>query len=822
MAGRRMKFLLVLFCPFLLSRGYAQSQTCPVNSNFSSGYLTHWEAFTGNNRDGNGPTSIKLIYDSTTVAPAGTRGAKTIYEYQLPSVAAIQVITRRGGIDPFGSFPTIPIINGYAYGYSVLLGSTAVSRGNAGNGGNGVEGGYTRGIRYNIKVPAGPPGEPYTMTYAYAMVLENGTHNSSNQPLFSATLKAHDSIITCASPSYYLPTSDNANTHGTGATLDTAEAVREGFSLSPMRSPNASPTGIGNLQDIWTKGWREVTFDLSPYRGQQVILSFESDNCIPGGHFAYAYIALRDNCAGLLISGDTVACANSSTVYSIPALGGGTYDWTFPPGWTVKAGGADSNIVNVLVGGQGGRIIVHEINGCADLRDTITVKTTPPTIAGELAGGVPVCTGENANVLLLNGHQGNILNWLSTTDGIDYQSLPVTGTRYTAVNLTTTTTFKAVVQNGPACNVDTSGGTTIRVDQLSVGGELGPSRYTLCKDQDKEAILSLSGQTGDILNWQLSGDGIAWNDFSPSDTAASYTLPVLTLPTRYRAIVKNGVCPADTSSIAFIDLVSALFPKAVTEPADTTICYGTAASLHAVINTGTNYSWSNPATLTNMGDGLVRYTPFLIDAEAAPLTTTLYVLSTLNEGCPNQRLDSMLVQVLSPILVNAGKDTAVVFNQPLQLSASSNTPDANQFLWSPATGLSDPNIPDPVGTYNAGTDSVRYLVKASDANGCYGQTSILVRVFKTAPDIFVPNAFTPGKSSNSLFRPVPVGIATLHYFRVYNRWGQLMYNTVRMGEGWDGSAGGRIQDGGTYVWMAEGTDYLGRIIARKGVMVMVR
>src|SRR4029077_20345979 len=133
-------------------------------------------------------------------ANGSTNTLSAIFEYNY-SVLGIQVLTTPG-VDPFGGFVTIPTINGYQYNYSLLLGSTSVSRGL--NNGR-PEGGYIRGVSYKINVPKSASSQPYTMTYAYAMVLENGTHNSNEQPLFSATLSIGDSVIKCASPSYFLP-----------------------------------------------------------------------------------------------------------------------------------------------------------------------------------------------------------------------------------------------------------------------------------------------------------------------------------------------------------------------------------------------------------------------------------------------------------------------------------------------------------------------------------------------------------------------------------------------------------------------------------------
>jgi gliding motility-associated-like protein len=198
------------------------------------------------------------------------------------------------------------------------------------------------------------------------------------------------------------------------------------------------------------------------------------------------------------------------------------------------------------------------------------------------------------------------------------------------------------------------------------------------------------------------------------------------------------------------------------------------------------------------------------------------VLSIENNGCPNFLQDTFHINVIPQIVVNAGNDTSVVIGEPLQFNAKSNDSTEDIFAWTPATDLSNPNIPDPVGNYGSNIDTITYLVKATDAFGCYGEAKVSVRVFKTLPDIFVPNAFTPGKDIDNIFRPIPVGISSLRFFRVYNRWGQLVYSTSQAGQGWDGNLDGKPQDSGTFVWMVEGVDYLGKVIFKKGTMVLIR
>lgn len=613
-----------------------QSQTCPVNIDFSNGHLVHWLAYTGNNKDGNGPDAIKEYYNPTS-------GMTSFPEYNLPSVSGIRVITYQD-TDPFGNFPMIPTINGYTYHYSVLLGSTSVAERQASdptsgqpNPPSGPKGGYIRGISYVMNVPPGASNLPYTMTYAYAMVLENGTHPSELQPMARAILSTPAGVIDCASPAYYLPTD--------GGGLDTATAEANGFSLSLMPTPNESrnPQGSGeHLQDVWTKGWTEVTFDLSPYRGQQVTLTFEADNCVPGGHFAYAYFAVRNVCAGLQISGDSLVCSNGIGKYSIPSLDSASYDWSVPAGWLLQSD-RNKNAITVAIGSAPGWVVARQKNSCTSLIDSL-----------------------------------------------------------------------------------------------------------------------------------------------------------------------------------FVQLYPGALPQAAIAPVDTTICYGETASLHALVTTGTEYTWAGSGSFTGANKGVVLAVPFTASILATSKSSADYILNVRNEGCPITASDTVTVTIVPPIKVDPGHDTLVVVGQPLHFKATSSDAYKDEYQWSPAFSLSDPNIANPVGVYGPGTNTITYQVSATDVFGCYGTAAVKVTIASTLPDIFVPNAFTPEKSSNNLFRPVCMGIASLEYFRVYNRWGQLLYSTSQTGQGWDGRVRGKLQASDAYLWMLKGTDYTGKAIIKKGTMMLIR
>jgi gliding motility-associated-like protein len=134
--------------------------------------------------------------------------------------------------------------------------------------------------------------------------------------------------------------------------------------------------------------------------------------------------------------------------------------------------------------------------------------------------------------------------------------------------------------------------------------------------------------------------------------------------------------------------------------------------------------------------------------------------------------------------------------------------------------LNNPDIANPVALLS---ESQKYTLKVSTAAGCFSIDTIHVTVYKVKPDLFVPDAFTPnGDGMNDVFKPIPVGIKSLTFFKVYNRLGELVFSTNKQKEGWDGTFKGQPQDPGVFVWMAEGIDYLGKVIFKKGSVTLIR
>jgi gliding motility-associated-like protein len=306
------------------------------------------------------------------------------------------------------------------------------------------------------------------------------------------------------------------------------------------------------------------------------------------------------------------------------------------------------------------------------------------------------------------------------------------------------------------------------------------------------------------LNPTGNATGYIW---SPAATLSNPNIknPIATPTgtTPYQLIATIGKCSVPGDVI----IKTVPYPNSGAGP-DQIICYRDTAQLNGII-VGSSFSWTPVYGLSN---------PKQLNPLAFPLRTTTYILLAYDTlGCPKPGLDTVIVMVRPPVIAFAGNDTAVVVNQPLKLTATG----AQVYLWTPPTYLDNNTLQSPTAVFtNSGLYT--YVVRVATPEDCFSVDSINIKVYKTAPDIFVPNAFTPGKSQNNVLRPITPGISKLDYFRIYNRWGQLLFTSTEPSRGWNGTFAGKNQDGGTYVWIVQGTDFTGKVIAKKGTVILIR
>jgi gliding motility-associated-like protein len=350
----------------------------------------------------------------------------------------------------------------------------------------------------------------------------------------------------------------------------------------------------------------------------------------------------------------------------------------------------------------------------------------------------------------------------------------------------------------------------------SFGATIGlTDNLTYTKQTDPVICESKSVQ----LNFASNATQYAW---SPVLALSSTTIrnpvanPVTT--TQYIVTATLGRCRVEDT--VFVNVNAAPIPDA---GADGFICYGQNYQLNA--NGGTQYKWTPGTYLDNTN----IKTPL-----STPVKDVVYTLSVLTDvnGCASLVTDSMRIDVTPPIKVKTFPfDTVVYHTDQFPMLAIPSDTDVINYSWSPSMGLSNPNIPNPIATMDATTfsptfgsigDEILYQVTASTIAGCKGEGYIRVKIYK-GPDIYIPTAFSPnGDGKNDKLIPFPVGIKILNYFRVYNRWGQLMFSTTKLHDGWDGTLGGKEQQTASFVWMAEAITEQDKIITKRGVVTLVR
>jgi len=89
--------------------------------------------------------------------------------------------------------------------------------------------------------------------------------------------------------------------------------------------------------------------------------------------------------------------------------------------------------------------------------------------------------------------------------------------------------------------------------------------------------------------------------------------------------------------------------------------------------------------------------------------------------------------------------------------------------------------------------------------------------------VWVPKVFTPnGDGVNDMVRAIANGIS-LQYFNIYNRWGNLLFTTTDLNQGWDGRFKGVVQPNETYLWIVVGrTNSTNERVQRRGMITLVK
>jgi len=299
------------------------------------------------------------------------------------------------------------------------------------------------------------------------------------------------------------------------------------------------------------------------------------------------------------------------------------------------------------------------------------------------------------------------------------------------------------------------------------------------------STLNTSSAIGALFfNWDF-GNGVSDNTQSPIYTyskAGVYTITLSVidpaLSCKDIAIKSITINPIPEVSIFAID----------------SVCRGSTFSLSSVTSTDvSSYEW-----LPNTGLG----SPSSSITSAAAFNSLPYSLGVTNVyGCKNiSEAEYVFVQLPPPSLQ---WDTTVFVGEPITLNTNLG-PNYN-YTWSPTIDLSCNTCLYPVSTT---TNNVTYSVQVQDKLGCFRILNTYTINIDLRTTIDVPTAFTPnGDGTNDIIYVDGWGIKRLNYFRIYNRWGQLLFESSDITVGWDGTFSGVPQNMETYVYQVSAETY---------------
>ncbi len=332
----------------------------------------------------------------------------------------------------------------------------------------------------------------------------------------------------------------------------------------------------------------------------------------------------------------------------------------------------------------------------------------------------------------------------------------------------------------------------------------GNNPSILCEGQPVQFVDLSTVQFGTINNWLLRVDnGPIMSIGNPS----SYFINGLSLG---QHPVELTVKTAEGCISTTVSKTLSIFEKPIIDITASDAClketvnfFGTNLKPIVPIN---QWNW-------NLGDGKTAGTSSVQYKYPAVGTYEVSLSGTTSNGCVSDTLKRIVT--IYGTKAFAGRDTIVAGNQPVQLNGSGG----ELYNWSPPTGLNDPTIANPIAMLQSDT---RYVLTASTVFGCSTSDTILLKVVK-GPSFYVPNAFTPNNDGhNDRFRFIPIGMKEIFYFRVYNRYGQLVFSTKNAYPGWDGTLSGKLQPTGTYVWLVSGKDFNDKAQSLRGTFLLIR
>jgi gliding motility-associated-like protein len=486
------------------------------------------------------------------------------------------------------------------------------------------------------------------------------------------------------------------------------------------------------------------------------------------------------------VSNDTIICRDMVIQYNPVIVPNQAYTYT----WSGSAAGFLNNtsIPNPIgtyntVGNYSLILNVEpQAVGCAGA-DTVNILVLPNDIILH-NGDTAICAGAPVNINV-TGHPLFNYNWvpslyLNNPNIEDPISVPDSNITYTV-----TASFPGCIDMSKSFSIDVQPNPIVYA---------GPDREMCDYDTIQMHGTVMPAWYNQYTYLWAPPTGL--NSTSITDPIFSGSISVL-----FDFIVTTPAGCSDTDQV-FINVKSSDF--AAVSPGVKSICPGD--TVFYVAQGGQSYYWTPGLYLSDT----LSATPYSV-AE----TPIQYEVRAFLNGCIDT--ERVVIDVVSAAVLDAGNDVTLYPGETHEMDPLGN---CSFFLWTPNYHLTRTDIPNPIASPPVTT---RYFVTGTTEYGCKINDSITIRISdETILDL--PNAFSPGSgtSINDDLKIIKRGEATLNYFRIFNRWGEKVFETTNIDQGWNGRYKGVPQPMGVFVYVLDAKTSTGKRIYKQGNVSLIR
>ncbi|MEJ8757049.1 gliding motility-associated C-terminal domain-containing protein [Pontibacter sp. H259] len=483
---------------------------------------------------------------------------------------------------------------------------------------------------------------------------------------------------------------------------------------------------------------------------------------------------------------------------SLPAGGNNTYTYL----WEVSTDGINYRTVSGLNDGRNYspgllsedtwyRRRVYS-GGCESISNPVKVTITPAISNNNIQADQVICFGNTPQPLkgsVPEGGEGDyVYQWQYKTTGSGATWVTAKGNssdvNYAPPALTEDTWFRRIVISGQRSN--TSPEVMITVKPAMSNNKISTNQ-TICYATAPSTLTGSmptggSGSYTYLWEYSTTGPDKGFTTAPGANNGQSYNPMPLTQKTWFRRVVTSEACEALVSNAIVVSINAR--PEAPVAQ-NVTICAGNNTTLKATGKEGRLEWYASASSGDVLAVGNIYTTPALTH-------TTTYYVQEVTLSCASER-KAVTVTVQEPT-ADAGPDRTIIKGRSTTLEATGG----DTYTWSPAIGLSNPNVANPVATPETTTT---YKVTITTAGGCTFTDEVTVTVL---PFVEIPNTFTPNRDGiNDTWE-----IANLKKYQnckvqVFNQWGTMVFQSNGYQSPWDGRYNGQELPLATYYYIIQ-------------------